>query len=160
MPAAVFALEPGAGLADEAVALGPALIVSAAIAVIVIGVGIAAERGGRNGARGAERAADHASRDVTGPEPGIVTIPAVVVPTVIPAVVPAIVPVRLVPVRLIVPSALIAAIGHAVAVSAGGAGVRIARPFVQTIGIRKFGLAFARVRDHLLRHRRARQHRG
>jgi len=34
MPAAVFALEPGAELADEAVARGPALNVSAAIAVM------------------------------------------------------------------------------------------------------------------------------
>ena len=131
MPAAVFALEPSAGLADEAVARGPVRIVSAAIAVIVIGVGVAAERGRRNRARGADRAAYDVGCDISRPEAGV---PAIVVPGVMPAVVP---------IRLIVPSALFAAIGRVVAV--GGSGIRISRSQVRAIGIREFGLAPARI---------------
>src|SRR6185437_15800627 len=148
MPAAVFALEPGAGLADEAVARGPARIVSAAIAVIVIGIGVAAERGRRNRARGADRAAYDAGCDISRPEAGV---PAIVVPGVMPAVVP---------IRLIVPSAPFAAIGRGVAVGAGGSSVGIPGSQVRTIGIREFGLASAWIRDDCLRHRWAHQHRG
>src|SRR5882757_2788001 len=45
MPAAVFALEPGAGLADEAVTRGVAVIVARSIvawSIVVIGIGVAA----------------------------------------------------------------------------------------------------------------------
>src|SRR5579884_4189898 len=81
MPAAVGALEEGAGRADKAVALGIALVVPAAIiavAAVVIGVGIAgAERRGRNrasrvdracgdGPGGADRAADDVARSGRG----------------------------------------------------------------------------------------------
>lgn len=68
-----------------------------------MGVGIAAERGGGNGARRADRAADDAGRDVTGPEAGIVAIPAVSFQLSCQLSFQF---------GVIVPSALIAAIGH------------------------------------------------
>src|SRR5712664_2882745 len=103
VPAAVFAPEPGAGLAGEAVKrgiplrdialLGPAAIAIVVIAVgivVVVGIGIAADRRGRNGACGADRAAYDACRNIGGPEAGIIAaVPAVVVPAVMPPIIPA-----------------------------------------------------------------------
>src|SRR6185437_12321184 len=148
--AAVFALEPGAGRADKAVALGvafvvpaavvPAIVVPAAIAAaIIVGVGIALERGGGDRAGGADRgahggccAADRIGRDVARPEAAIAMLPAAV--AAIPSVV--------VPVAVAVDDvALIAA------------GVGIAGSQVGAIGVRITRLAVRGMADRLLRHR-------
>src|SRR3979490_3017547 len=98
---AVIALEARAGRADKAVALrvGPGVPVAVApqvradirpraSTIIVIGVGVAAERGGGDGARGANRAAYNSGSDISRPEAGTVALAAVAVPTrVVPAII-------------------------------------------------------------------------
>jgi hypothetical protein len=74
MPPAILAAEPGAGDADKAVA---------------VGIGIAADRSGRDASHRAGRAADDAGRDIARPEAAVV-VPAVV------AVPPGAIPVDLV----------------------------------------------------------------
>jgi len=106
VPTAVVALEPGARLADEAVARGIAVVTPAitAVAVAVISVGIAAD-----------------CRDISRPEAGIIaaTVPPAVAPTgiAVPTAIPG------VTARIGTP-ALIAP------------GVRISRSFVLAIGVR------------------------
>ena len=149
MPTAVLALEPFAGLANEAVALGVAASVPAAVviaAAVVIGVGIVAEGGCGDGAGGADRAAYDAGRGIARQEAGIVA--AVVVPAVVPAIVPGVV----VPVGGAV-SVDTMAIGHPPLITVAGIG--ISRPQVLAIGV--WMSATAGIVDHPLRHRGSRQ---
>src|SRR6478672_2488130 len=62
----VRAEESRSGLADEAAIV--AAVIAGAIIAVVIGVGVIAERGCRDRARGSDGAADHASRHVSRPE--------------------------------------------------------------------------------------------
>lgn len=138
MHPSVFALDPDAGLADETVSGRVAVgIAGAAIAAVVISIGIAAQWRCRNGACGSDRAACQACRTVGGDEARMTALPAVLVPTVMPAIVPASTAVRA------------GAIGSAAPIIIR---VRISRSQVLAIGVRIILRAIARVLDHLLRH--------
>src|SRR3954452_18235015 len=97
VPAAVFALEPGAGRADEAVALGvgagvpPPIVPAAVIPTVVVGVGVVrgTERGSCDCTRSPDGCAGHASGcsdraggDVGRPEAGAAPVPVVIPVTV------------------------------------------------------------------------------
>jgi hypothetical protein len=68
MPAAICSLEVRSRRADEAVSLGIALLPRAAIAVVIVGVGIGrTERSGVNRPRGSDRPCSDAFRRTDGP---------------------------------------------------------------------------------------------
>src|SRR3954452_20803118 len=153
VPATVFALEPGAGRADEAVALGVGAGVPAAVVpriipriipTIVVGVGVVrgTERGGCDRARSPDGCAgyasgcsDRAGGDVGRPEAGAAPVP------------------------VVIPIAVVGlAIGHAT-MPIAAISVRISRSDVLAVGVGKLRRAAAGIGDHGLRHGGAR-HQG
>src|ERR1700730_12305807 len=155
MPTAVFALEPGAGRADKAVALGIALGPAVVVGAVIVSVGATgAERSGGNRVRRPDRAADEAGRDVARRDTGVRSIPAIVVPAVMPAVVPLIIP------AVVVGIALAVSLAAILRLTLIAAGIGISGSLVLAIGVRIELRAVTRIGNDLLGHRRARQRGG